>query len=1358
METGDINASEKPPTSRRMKPRAPPPPGAPQPAPRKIFTAPRNAVPDGGMQSGDTKENMLSAMVDLHVTLPDGFQTAGTVDGSKALMDLLVDLCSRYHLNPACHTLELLSPDGRAVAFKPNALVGALGVRSVLLKEKVPEEKLMRKPLPKVPEKTVRLIVNYHRTQKAVVRVSPLVPLGSLVPVICEKCEFDPSHVILLKDNISNHEMDLDKSLNELGVREIYVLDQKLVLQAKMASAPVLNYSESFRSNTLSNSSDKKGFLGFFNFSRQKAKSSFKTPSSPCMEARPNTLGQSQSVMNIPRMSPKAELKKRRAPPPPQPTPALCEVRSSVESCQVRSVSPSGSQQKKRRAPAPPAIAAPGTPAEDDSASERSPAHSAGHSERGGSVRSTSSCSSSGLGGDTVPQTTPSDNRSALELKLEEGENNRHSTLGSEQQVPLKPRRTPTREPPTLVIPPPPPDSPPPSQPSCHDAQLESDSEAQAQPWLHSLQGSEPNLSPEQESETGSVGSGCSLPDQGYAPSEGTAEDSPFVSSPSDLTHPASPDGSVSPDGGPAPPRARSRALAKDSSSDSDEGCATWGSRHRHSNKIYPMEQADRMTDRMTDSYEDDAELSTQLHQTLAELEADLADVEHTDQASVSESSISSSEKSYHNEIPVSVLHLEVPVTAINEVLEDQELGRANYEDFQSSDTLFARNQILTYKPHRNIWTRTDTVNTVNSHSKAGTSSPHVMRSVSVPQKEIEEVMAIPVTEIRDGLCKGDSCTDPPILKRQSQQLGSSARSVPSSPPRSPEHQTTCQGEIRTPTVEDETPRAMKSQMPQSTITQSPTSRFGLKTFTVIPPKPALNNTQKPAGSLVTGAIKIDALGNMVMQQNTYNKYGSSPGSGSDTELPLLEKAKAFWNSAEQQDGIPAPQSAVLKTKDPQFTRPAPAAESAGKVRPEESLKDVVEAPRSIIQEVECNPLTSEPSQHLTKSTKEPQLGRDLSFLKPPRRTSSQYVASAIAKYTGMPSTRMETKQESNTKTESTVFKPRFFSTKSIINGDRSINVTSNGTNYNVNEDTIQMNGKCSSSLVANPKRSLSFPEYTTERKEGSTVGKMDRTGKLGTFQGGASANSLNADRGNMGFSTSAPIQVDTLVSVADRIASPALSAKGTDGPLVDGDPSSSAFPESRQVGVFGPVQKFRPVILKAVPEDTTLHSTLMEAIQSGHGKERLKKVSDTREGSLRAASYVTAENERCALLAAIRAQNNSSRLRKTGSEAANELEGFRKSEGNSRFPSESMFPLPPSVPPPPSHAPPPPPQPLTPIVPISMSTARNPEGARQALLEAIRSGLGAERLKKVPVPTKTVLVNGRLGTMRASSSIAQEH
>lgn len=42
---------------------------------------------------------------------------------------------------------------------------------------------------------------------------------------------------------------------------------------------------------------------------------------------------------------------------------------------------------------------------------------------------------------------------------------------------------------------------------------------------------------------------------------------------------------------------------------------------------------------------------------------------------------------------------------------------------------------------------------------------------------------------------------------------------------------------------------------------------------------------------------------------------------------------------------------------------------------------------------------------------------------------------------------------------------------------------------------------------------------------------------------------------------------------------------------------------------LFGPVKKFKPVICKSVEKDTSLHSSLMEAIQTGGGKERLKKV-----------------------------------------------------------------------------------------------------------------------------------------------------
>ncbi|MEQ2195041.1 hypothetical protein XENOCAPTIV_006539, partial [Xenoophorus captivus] len=76
--------------------------------------------------------------------------------------------------------------------------------------------------------KTVRLMVNFHSSQKAVVRVNPLVPLQALIPAICDKCDFDPAHVLLLKDGISRHELPHDKSLTELGIKELYVHDQSL--------------------------------------------------------------------------------------------------------------------------------------------------------------------------------------------------------------------------------------------------------------------------------------------------------------------------------------------------------------------------------------------------------------------------------------------------------------------------------------------------------------------------------------------------------------------------------------------------------------------------------------------------------------------------------------------------------------------------------------------------------------------------------------------------------------------------------------------------------------------------------------------------------------------------------------------------------------------------------------------------------------------------------------------------------------------------------------------------------------------------------------------------------------------------
>ncbi|NXS10919.1 COBL protein, partial [Neodrepanis coruscans] len=230
---------------------------------------------------------------------------------SKAVMDVLVDLCSQYRLNPSQHSLELKSPGTQQVlSYKPNTLIGALNVETVLLKEKVPEEKAKR-PLPRVPEKSVRLVVNYLKTQKAVVRVSPEVPLHNIIPAICEKCEVSQEHIVLLRDGITGEELELTKSLEELGIKELYAWDRKkgeLRLEAVIARLYDV---------TTINMGNLKAFMLIL-------LQGFSTaPNSPSVNSRSSSLGSSLSLGNISGMTANPEVKKRRAPPPPVVTPVL---------------------------------------------------------------------------------------------------------------------------------------------------------------------------------------------------------------------------------------------------------------------------------------------------------------------------------------------------------------------------------------------------------------------------------------------------------------------------------------------------------------------------------------------------------------------------------------------------------------------------------------------------------------------------------------------------------------------------------------------------------------------------------------------------------------------------------------------------------------------------------------------------------------------------------------------------------------------------------------------------------------------------------------------------------------------------
>lgn len=87
---------------------------------------------------------------------------------------------------------------------------------------------------------SVRLLINYNKSHKAVVRVNPRAPLELLLPVVCDKLEFQVQSTVLLRDSQSKEPLDLSKSLNEHGLREVFAKDtadhQPRTPEARMSS------------------------------------------------------------------------------------------------------------------------------------------------------------------------------------------------------------------------------------------------------------------------------------------------------------------------------------------------------------------------------------------------------------------------------------------------------------------------------------------------------------------------------------------------------------------------------------------------------------------------------------------------------------------------------------------------------------------------------------------------------------------------------------------------------------------------------------------------------------------------------------------------------------------------------------------------------------------------------------------------------------------------------------------------------------------------------------------------------------------------------------------------------------------
>ncbi|XP_038645624.1 cordon-bleu protein-like 1b isoform X2 [Scyliorhinus canicula] len=298
--------------SKRSKPKAPAPPTFS----KHVESSSVAKRLEGEDKTMEQKDN-VNRHFDLTVVLPGGLEQSTNINGSTPMMDLLIFLCGKFHLNPSSHVMELVGKEKNLIQFKPNTLVGALEVEKVILKQKNMEEK--KKPISVVPEQTVRVVINYKKTQKTIVRVSPLVPLQELVPIISNKCEFNPKSTILVKDFECLEPYDLTKSLKELGLREVYALDTSIGYSQVNFQSGSMQGQPQVPGN-ISLEKENKSFFNMFRLSKKKREKPASAPATPLVsQQRP--LGMSSASAYCPTYEsntlPSDLPKKRRAPAPP---------------------------------------------------------------------------------------------------------------------------------------------------------------------------------------------------------------------------------------------------------------------------------------------------------------------------------------------------------------------------------------------------------------------------------------------------------------------------------------------------------------------------------------------------------------------------------------------------------------------------------------------------------------------------------------------------------------------------------------------------------------------------------------------------------------------------------------------------------------------------------------------------------------------------------------------------------------------------------------------------------------------------------------------------------------------------------
>ncbi|NXR04304.1 COBL protein, partial [Sagittarius serpentarius] len=1023
-----------------------------------------------------------------------------------------------------------------------------------------------------------------------------------------------------------------------------------------------------------------------------------------------------------------------------------------------------------------------------------------------------------------LPPTASAPPTPAMPNRTEEREDKRKSTMGDGRLVPQKPPRGTTRGPPQLVIPPPPPYPPPDTDivdPTvCYrEADVTAPTELVPKRMFENicicistllmvtLRVDDTVLELSEVEETASESS-CLA-------SEDTTEDSGVVSSPSDVVSLDSQNDSM---------KLRDIKLVN-GYMDSAEADAVYGTetcpvKNTYCNSVGSDGAPQRRDEEMaSDKHEnEDMLIAAQLQQTLAGLDEDL---EALDGVSNSDSAYINEALSPHvrNTEAAQDVTISVPVTVIDDAPEVSTSNSAGNQETVSQNISADSVNTGNFKNKNN---------NAGSFHKGHTDSGAVCISKDLihQQPPENEFSHLPVEQRRDMFesltssfekrnekdlrlelplkhgVKSEECTSKltPSHSKASAEISTAKEKI------NPFNE--CSNRERTlkkskSELEIKWPPAKKIEVEEVPSTpmwchraqNSGTNyepKMGLTTFKVVPPKPEVKHFDRGV-SLSTGAIKIDELGNLIGPNTSVSKH--IPGTSIDESEEIhLGKVKAFWRSSsmEKQSDDSAehlPKKSAVTTNSKPFTvrhEQKPVCLAAPKpVAPQTVTTQVAE--RQSENERTKPPLPVTQSQ--VTPLVAPTINKDkleLPFVKPHRRTSSQYVASAISRHINVTtfkadSTEYREKDENKqgageVKTEAEVSPKRCIivakyspvetestETRETLSSiftcsQKASHRFTPGDNSGMGNKVVNIRAPNQATPLSFYKKNASVPLPKSSSKDNNSA-EDDRglnnkqsiaekkmcllfDQKCETLTHTNSASSLKSpDLQGVPSSSSSSLRVtkrppaNSLLKASPELNGAAANTEQGEKPDDSDINAISELDVNVQTNIFGPKKKFKPVIQKPIPKDTSLHSALMEAIQTGGGKEKLRKVSDsTLNDNHRKPSYAEPENERSALLAAIRGHSGTSKLKKISSLASEELQSFRNAElslQKAEDPQEEQL----CIPPAPAQPPPPPPTQLAAAAPKFSATATgNPGEARQALMEAIRSGAGAAKLKKVNV------------------------